>query len=169
MRDNNKGLSLVEIIVVVAIMSALAGIMTIGLSSVISKPAEECGKKIVSALRDAKVTTMGKRTCYIEISQNTAGAPVYLTEYINGTAQIPTKVGEKNINVTLTTEGGTYDLSDIKTIRISYKRETGGFDKASFTASGSNKNEYLRTMVISKGTKTYTINLAYLTGKITIE
>lgn len=169
MKKNNKGLSLVEVIIVVAIMSVLAGITTIGLSSVISRPAEECGKKIVSTLRDAKVTTMGKRSCYVELSQATAGAPVYMTEYINGTAQIPVKVGEKNITVSITTEASTFDLSAVQTIKIAYKRETGGFDKTTYTQGGSPKSEYLRTIVISKGNKTYTINLAYLTGKITIE
>lgn len=177
---NNKGVSLVEMIVVVAIISVLAGITSIGLGAAVSKPAEECAEKIVSTLKNARITTMGKRSCEIYLKQASEGAIVTVAENINNSGSVPAndkflKIGERNITVTLTlstTAGATTEvkLSDVDYIVLTYNRETGGF-KPTFvkSTSGDIDDEYLTKIVVTKGTKTKTINLARLTGKISID
>lgn len=176
MRQNNKGLSLVEIIIVVAIMSALTGIMSIGLSSVVSKPAEECANKMVSVLRNAKITTMGKQSITIDVSQDSAGDKIMIAETItsaNGSVKTDNfKVGNTGISVKFTTKSGAeYDLSTVDHLRLSFNRSTGGFNMAEFTVEGSSTavTDYVKEIVVNKGKKTCSIKLAYLTGKVSIQ
>ena len=69
----NKGMSLVEIIVVVAVMSVLIGVMGYGLSLSSGKPAEECARKLVSEIQQARMAAMGKNRTAITIRADNGG------------------------------------------------------------------------------------------------
>lgn len=60
MRKKNKGLSLVELVIVIAIMAIAAGIGFYSFSNVSRYRAKECSKKITSNLEQTKITTLGK-------------------------------------------------------------------------------------------------------------
>ena len=66
MKKDNRGLSLVEVIIVITIMAVLGGLMTMGISAGVSKPAEECAEKLEAALNNARITTMGKQSVELE-------------------------------------------------------------------------------------------------------
>jgi prepilin-type N-terminal cleavage/methylation domain-containing protein len=66
-RKDNSGLSLVELIIVLAIMSVLIGVASYGLSLSNGKPADECARKLASTLSHARTTTMGKYSDKIKV------------------------------------------------------------------------------------------------------
>ena len=166
---DNKGMSLVEIVIVVTIMTVLTGVLALGVSMALSKPADECAEKIVSTLNGARITTMGKQGITMRFYQNDNG--VYLEETItdasgNVITRPALRIGQKGVKVEYklvqgTTEGALTTL-DASGIKLSFKRDTGGFNPVAGAW-------YCKEIVVSKGNRTKTIKLAYLTGKVTIE
>ncbi len=165
---NNKGVTLVELIIVIAIMAVVSGILALSLGSALSKPADECAQKLTNALKSARITTMGKLSCEITIKQASNGAEIWLEEKItnaDGSTKVTnTKIGQKNVSVTYKIQGiaTPYNLYD-KSLVLSYKRETGGFNIP------TGHSAYCEEIVIKKGNRTRTIKLSYLTGKVSVE
>ena len=61
-KNNNRGFSLVELIVVVAIGAILIGASILSIASISGTAAKQCARNIESILNKTKVTTMGKDT-----------------------------------------------------------------------------------------------------------
>ena len=58
---NNKGITLIEILVVVAIMSIAVGGASISISLAYSRDAEKCAKTINSALENTRMMSMSEK------------------------------------------------------------------------------------------------------------
>ncbi|MBQ8598368.1 MAG: type II secretion system protein [Lachnospiraceae bacterium] len=70
---NNKGISLVEILIVVAIMSLAVGGSGVGLSLAYSRDAEKCAKTIDAALENTRMLSMSQKgtfTMEIDLENN---------------------------------------------------------------------------------------------------
>lgn len=70
---NNKGISLVEILIVVAIMSIAVGGSGVGLSLAYSRDAEKCAKTIDAALENTRMLSMSQKgtfTMEIDLENN---------------------------------------------------------------------------------------------------
>ena len=67
MKKNNLGMSLVEIIIVIAILAVAAGTLGLGIGMITGKPAEKCAKKLNAIMNNNRMTTMGKLSARLEI------------------------------------------------------------------------------------------------------
>ncbi len=159
--ENNKGLSLVEIILVVAIITVVGGVIGVGLSSAMSKPADECANKIMASLNNARLSTMGKNT--LELKLTVEDGRVYLEEIVNGASTKKTQIGAKGVLVEYRLKGETnyIALADAP-LTLSFERSTGGFKPCNGGPG------YCEEIKISKGNKVLTLHLAHLTGKVTV-
>lgn len=157
---NNKGLSLVEVVVVLAIMAILTGIITISLGPSVSKPAEEAAEKAMNAMNSCRVTTMGKKEASLEFHIN--NGVVYVKETVEGVVVKDLPISEKSVNVTYKYKSGVeMDLATSPLI-IKFDRSNGGFLPASGT-------EYCSEMTFSKGSREVKLKLYDITGKVSIE
>lgn len=161
---HNGGYSLVELIIVVAILTVIIGTVFYSVIMVFSANAKTTANNIQRAIGDCKVTTMGKSKAYMELYRD-ADQDVYTKMYVwdNGAAAYaesePQKVGSSRVYVAYKPK------SDIETeltagdkIVISFDRASGGFK-----ADGSgNLYEYIH---VQGGSKNYKIVLTELTGK----
>ncbi|MCM1185500.1 MAG: prepilin-type N-terminal cleavage/methylation domain-containing protein [Lachnoclostridium sp.] len=167
---DNRGMSLVEMVIVVAIMTVLTGVAAIGVSMALSKPVDECAEKIVSTLNGARITTMGKQEIKLRFVQNDNG--VYLTETIKDASGATTtrpdlRIGQKGVVVRYKLVGdANYRELSGTSIELSFKRTTGGFN--TLIESGSDTGDYCTEIQVSKAGKEKVIEIAYLTGKVTI-
>lgn len=168
MKLNNKGLSLLEVLIVIVIIAIIIGGVTVGLSALMSKPADECANKLVSSLQSARVNTMGKQGLVLEVyEQNQC---IYLRETITkgiGTAQeiseLNTLIGQKGVKVEYKWNGASgYTTLGSSSIKIEFNRQTGGLKPDPTTS------DYLTSFRISKGSRVLTIDIAYLTGHVTL-
>lgn len=169
MKRDNRGLSLVEMIIVVAILAVVGGLMTMGISAVVSKPADECASKLEASLKNARITTMGKQSVTLKLYEK--DDCIYLKEEVitaGGTSSTKDiKIGAKDVEVSYKLVGGsTYSsLGDSSNpLVLAYKRSTGGFMEIT---PGS--NQYCEEIKITKGTRERFLKMAHLTGKVTLE
>lgn len=167
MRLNNKGLSFVEIMVVVAIMSVTLLITGFGFNMVNGKPAEECAQKMVYSLQKSRTQAMGKYDAQYEISRN-ASNEVILTEtvYDSVGAATPTVtttvLGTRDVMVEYELDDGSVHSIDTTPLVVSFTRDTGAFRPV----AGLN---YCINIRVSKASTVRTIELAPFTGRIALQ
>lgn len=168
---NNRGLSLIEMIIVIAIM-AVVGAVGLGFMTIQANgKVKECTHKISSSISKVKVDAMSKSRdssgddYYLQVGKDSAadGGRYYIIKY-TPTSSTKEIIGNKNYTITYTSESGTeYTVSESDPLIIKFERETGGFKK---TAPGS---EYFKEIKVSNGSKEMKLTIVPITGKVTIE
>ena len=163
---DNRGISLVELIVVISIMVIIAGAISIGYGVVSTKPATECAEKIQIALNRSRITTMGKLNGYIRIYKNDAGY-VLMTETYDSETTSPTVLTKKAVTV----KYGDSELGESGLI-ISFRRSDGRlelfkFEDTSLAYEDVKDMEYVE-FEVSKGSRTYAVRIQPITGKVTL-
>lgn len=162
-RFNNDGYSLVELVIVIAIIALIISTVFYSVIIVFSANAKSCANNIQRAIGDCKVTTMGKSAAYMELYRDT-DQDVYTRMYVmdSSGAYVPSepqKVGTSRVYVAYTPKGGgeTELLAGTK-IEIRFNRASGGF------AKDTSGNVY-EMIHVQAGSKDYEIILTELTGK----
>lgn len=155
-KNDNKGFSLVEMIIIIAIIAVLGGVTAYGLSLVSGKPVTQCARQMQILLEQNRTVAMGKENnTYVVIYKTPSG--VMAQEYINGTIHgEPIKIGESTVDVTC---GGS---------SIGDSKDTGKkveFDRSTGALKGNARMEF----VISRGSKVSKLIIEPLTGKVRIE
>lgn len=176
MRVDNKGMSLVEIVIVVCIITIMTSLIAFGVGAALSKPADECAEKMISTFNFGRVTTMGKQSCKIELYQSSIDSPVYMKQIVvsGGASPVTTEkenqIAPKKVYVEYKLASGTTyaDLTSVSKIVFEFDRSTGGFKKALiYPKDGSAAHEeYISSIKISKGARIRFLKLEYLTGKV---
>ena len=177
---NEKGFSLVELIIVIAIMAVVIGTVVFSVSMVFSANAKTCCNNLQRAIADCKVTTMGKSEAWLVLyrgSDNQIYCQMYYNEAViendaEGNVimkavpanEEPQKIGGKRVVVTyIDTEGNEHQDLPTDAIDVN-KRLTIAFDRS----SGSFKNAP-KSMEIIGGNRHYHLEFNELTGKVTVK
>lgn len=127
----NKGFTLIELIIVVAIMTVMLGIIVPSLNAIIGFRVQRATNSIAGALDEAKMQAMSRLVGEVELSQDESGC--YITYYLHKGKQAgmvreeSEQVAPGNLTISYTTDqGNTYLLKD-KSLILTYNRENGGF------------------------------------------
>lgn len=164
MKRNNRGFTLVEIIIVVAIIGALTGIISMSISSVYSTKARRCASEMDAFISMCKVNVMSRAgTIAITLDVDDNGC-IRGTYYENGVSKDSRVFSDANVSATFTVNGVTTDLSPTDTLTLSFDRNTGGF-KPQGEISGV--STYCTAIDITCG-RTYVITLVPSTGNHSI-
>lgn len=175
MKQNNNGYSLVEIIIVVAIMAILTGGVFFSINMVFAANAKTCANDIKSAIAQCKVNAMGKSDAVLEIYRSDKDQCIYARQWIKESygwqAKEPEKISNAKVYVTYTAEyNSPEELDDTKRILIGFNRSSGSFKKA--TNPDSDTSEFAPIydgFFVGGGGRKYEIKLEELTGKVSIE
>lgn len=133
-KNNNRGFSLVELIVVVAIGAILIGASILSIASISGTAAKQCARNIESILNKTRVTTMGKDSAAIELYKDGAdGAYYYKVTVTNGKGETTAetkKIGRSNLEIRYSTNASTtfVDASKLDVsnpIKIEFDRSSG--------------------------------------------
>lgn len=163
---NNKGFSLVELIVVIAIMGVLTGIITISTRTILGSRVKECAANIESQLKMARETTMGKSRVTLKIYRNESGE--YYSELTTYDADQTTvlstdkkRVGRKSITLKYSTDSVSYTtMNNSDSFIVEYDRSSGAM---------KNQSSCVREIVISSGSKEKKIKMYPETGKVEVK
>lgn len=190
MKDN-KGYSLVELVIVIAIIAAISGMAIYSLSLLFGQYARECANNTSAVLDKEKNYALTKSAtvdCYVEIVMRDDDG-YYARYYVPGSAITKTdwvlieeqKIGKKSVSMVATLmNSGTGVSRDVTidadtSIKIVYNRSSGAF-KGTVESDGSGGdagylpsmsdigNEQCTKIIIEQG-KVYEIQLYPATGK----
>jgi len=176
MKKDNKGFSLVELIIVVAIMAVLTGFIFFSFSLLTGQEARQCAVNLSTALDKEKnyaLTRSGTADCYLEITKETDGyyAAYYAPKnaLVDGTGSgdfvllDKEKIGKQRVSISCEINGSTVVLTG-SPLRITYNRITGAFKNVS--AGGSSGSCEKITVELGR---TYEFTLYPATGKHTLD
>lgn len=160
MKNDNRGLSLVEIIIVISILAVLSVAGVIGIGMISGKPAEQCAENIKVSLLNNRTTALGKFNSDVVITDS--GSGIQLTENIankDGTTSSKTqKIGDSDVLVEYSTDASTY--TPLSSLTISFDRATGAIKHP-----GGDTDLYIKC---SRAGKSYVVQVYHLTGKVVI-
>ena len=156
MKGKDKGFSLVELIVVIAMMAVAVTVTSLALSNITLANAKKCATELRTALELARVETTGR----------VAGdAPVIRLYKDDGSIYLKAgdagaeEIGNGSVKVQYRTEsGGTLADLDDTGLQFQYKKSTGGFARMD-----------AKEIVISGAYREYVITLYETTGKVKMD
>lgn len=177
---NNQGLSLIELIVVVALMGIIGTIAITSFGLLNGQEARECAENISAALDKGKIYSMtksGTLEAYLEITKKSDG--YYVQYYIPKKAVAvqnagewvlceSSKIGKASVEMVCSFEtGGDRTISEGVILRFYFDRLTGAFKKTMIIGPYT-EEFYCKTIRVSKG-KSYQLDLVPITGKHTLK
>lgn len=169
MKKDNKGYSLVELIIVIAIMALLAVTTLFSISMIFGASAKACANDIKEALAENKVTAMGKSEAKVEIYRDAADDCVYVRQWVKKgdvwESKDPEQLGNSRVYVAYVAEGETdeTELTAGSSLQICYDRSNGSF---------SDKSDgciLCEEIYVKGGSRFYKLTLTKLTGKVVVE
>lgn len=172
MKCNNKGMSLVEIIIVIGMMSLLIGVAGYSLSLSSTKHIDECAKKLTNAIQHCRTVTMGKNETTITISYDAAGNVIVsenVTRVDNSgtlvTVSDQTVVGKKGLTITYAVSGIGGGEKSLLTEPLTLKFNRGN---GSLQATNGSEITLCTKIVVSKDANSKIIEIVPITGKVTL-
>lgn len=182
MKKNNKGLSLVELVIVVAIITIFAGFTLYNVANIPGYRARECSRKITSNLNELKVKTLGKAKCngdYVWVLHKKNGQ-FYIKSMVECHSSTPQlneqiKISKGRLTVTYLGSSGTpEELEEGKAIKLCFDRASGALYACGSNEMSDADSDYATTgslttikeITVKGGAKTYTTKLVAATGKV---
>ncbi len=133
MKDN-RGYSLVEILIVIAILAVASLIGIMGWGAVWSSNVSSCANDLKSAVGKTRITTMGKDEAILRIYKDASDDAYYKEETTydlagNVVVERPEKIGKSLLTLTYTMETpagtNTFTIDGVNELRITFDRSSG--------------------------------------------
>lgn len=164
---NNKGFSIIEMLVVIAIIAVLAGVGIFGFSFLQGRGADRAARKIVALLEETQAMSMVKydNSFLLQIDQDgfITIKQIYKTTEEDNEEIFETKLDDSGVIISYETSSELVTLKEGQQLALSFKRASGEFDYIAGT------NDYCYEIYLEKGGTRKHISLTPKTGKISVE
>ena len=162
--EKNKGVTLIELIVVIGIMGVVAGLIGLSLVVVSRQRVSSAASDIKGQFQTAQTIALSKDDCYVKIEKNSSDEVVFTT-YSSLEKKLDTCAIDKRIEVKIYAGSNEVNLSSGPVI-MKYERQTGGFEYP--TQNGSTLGKITR-IVFGTGKREIVLRLNKATGKVTYD
>lgn len=175
-KKDNRGMSLVEIIIVIALISVITGIVGYGISLIGNKPVEECAKKVEMALNQNRINSMGKLSAWLEFYMEDGCLMVKEcfnnTNDASQTQTTTTPIGAKGVYMSITYDAGSsHDINESVTedsaLRVAFARDSGAVK--AFEIKEGGLEQKCKQIKIYKGSYEKIITLDLVTGRVKMD
>ena len=158
MKSDNKGFTIIELIVVMLIIGIVTTIVGLNISTTSSAKAKRCATSVNSLISKCRADSLGRSgNVYLKLSLDSDGNIV--CEHSDGTTVSTETFSGSGISVTYTTTAGKVALGSdaLHSLTLKFNRSTGG---QNFQADGVS---YCTAINFTSG-RTYSITLVPSTG-----
>ena len=153
----NRGFTLVEVMITVAVMGVLAGIVGISMGVLFGQRVKSMAADTKSVFQSTQIASMGRDNAYILIYQD--GEDSFVVAY-SSDDKIINSATAHHVSVSYVVGNTTYNSpSKASAVKVYFNRQTGGLDATADAA--------LKSITFSNGTKSITLQVSRLTGKVT--
>ena len=164
MKKNNEGFSLVELIIIIAVMAVLTVSIVTYTGLIGDSNAKKCAKELGNSLSETKVCAMSRAEAKLIVYADSSG--VYVKKVQSGRADKTEKIGKKGVKL------GYIDIRNSTTYTAVGTTEDTGiviqFDRASGACKKMDSGKYCYGFKITAGDASYKVNIEPLTGKIAV-
>lgn len=170
---NNSGMTLLEIIVVIAILAIMAGGVSLSINVAFSRDASQCASKLNDALYEARMDSMSKPGAfYLEIRMESGEYVAVINDGTNDVYSEKLSENGKISSITCALNGNVTSISDVSTVKIVFDKSKGNvkeYNGVGFStdgASGTNMDgQIIFTVKQSRGDRESAVTLVTSTGK----
>lgn len=171
---NDKGFTLIELIVVMAILAVCTGIIAASVSTVSSSSAQKCANELNSAISRCRVNAMSRSgTVYLKVYRDSDGnvAEDYTESTAGGTSVSSDTIGSSGCGVTFTTDAEHSLDTSGTALYLSFDRGTGALRTLQQDGAGGvrDADSQCTSISVSGGGRTFTIRFFPATGAHTLE
>lgn len=167
-KSKNQGFSLIEVIVVLAIVSIVIGISAVSISLANSRNAEKCAKLIDSALESARMSSMAQAGSFLFLLDGSTNC-LTIDSSVSGVTeeiQLPARV-----NVEIAVDGNSF--CEVGTeLCVEFDKSGGGIDTLVLDGSTIASEDYHTVTITAandSGNRKVRILLVHRTGKHYVE
>lgn len=155
---DQRGVSLIELIVVLAIMGVVSTFGLLGLSLLTGQNIKSCYRQLDHYLDATKLTAMSKQEATLKLYKGTDDG-IYI--HLSATNE-DIRIGKAGLTVRFGDGNNLYEADGTQTLKLCFDRSTGAFKEALLA---DDTPFSCRTIVLSDGQRTYTMRLIPKTGK----
>lgn len=175
LKQNNAGMSFIELIVVIGIIAVMAGMLMYGVSLLVNADSKKASKNLYQQISDLRNETLAQTgTWYGEITRSTPKGQYYFTIYrddASGTRQVDRQaLGSR---ITITARGAAETLiTDTTSVKIYFNPGTGTVKSIKHGTSGADLRDTTNKFyfdVASNSGESYELTLWINTGKISAD
>lgn len=160
MTKDNRGFSLIEMVVVVAIIIVLSTAAALSMAAVSGKPAEQCAQSLKVEILSNRTVSLGKKDATLTISKQSDG--IHVTEAYtldSGSVTNDRVIAPNTVDISFSSDGSSYTAIDASGIVLEFDRSSGSLKNYS-------SNIFFKS---TKAGKTYKVTVYQLTGKAIAE
>lgn len=173
---NHKGVSIIELVVVIAILSVLAGVTIFSVGVLSSWKLTKCTKSLETGLAATKAAVLSRNR--LETASDEQKAKNVEMQISNENGRLVLRVyrepdrviGDRSIVLTYSTKAGTQEhqsvLANGETLTLTFDRSSGAFLPV---ATNGSEDVYCTGLLLERREKTRTIVLVPVTGKFYIK